>query len=95
MEEMKQESVFKKFIKFSDEFPRENEEIVFIEKMSSNLYITVGAYYIERSKKDFEECYIYSNNYQNTFSTDKTELKFGDFYWMYAKDFKENVSKMF
>lgn len=95
MEEITQESVFKKFIKFSDEFPRENEEIVFIEKMHSNLHLTICAYYVERSKKDFEECYIYSNNYQNTFSTDKTELRLGDFYWMYAKDFKENLSKMF
>lgn len=84
-----------KFKKFSDEFPIENEEIVFIEKMHGNLHLTVCAYYAERSKKDFEECYIYSNNYKNTFSTDKTELKSGDFYWMYAKDFQENLSKMF
>ena len=51
-----------KFKKFSDEFPIENEEIVFIEKMHGNLHLTVCAYYAERSKKDFEECYIYSNN---------------------------------
>lgn len=83
-----------KFKKFSDEFPIENEEIVFVEKMHGNLHLTVRACYAERSKKDFEECYIYSNNYKNsfdTFATDKTGLKSGDFYWMYVKDFEKLI----
>lgn len=79
-----------KFKKFSDEFPDEDTEFFMIETTGGKVTNTyTNCLYKERSKRDFEECYIYYSNFKEVISTDKGELRCSDYYWMYNEDFHE------
>lgn len=76
-----------KWIKFSDKFPETGKRITVLEVIGENIYLYNDAHYEERSKKDYEECYIYYDNDSQFISTYKYSLKDEEYYWMDGEEF--------
>ena len=82
-----------KWIKFSDKFPETGKRITVVEVIGETICLYHDAHYEERSKKDYEECYIYYNDDSQFISTYKYSLKSEEYYWMDGEEFDEFLAE--